>query len=656
MLKQRRVEGTEVELREAVEQCDGHAFALNMLASLLHNHRLPLGTALTDPIYSDLWLGDIAQNLLDYIYTRQLTDLQRLLLQSFSIYREPVPLHAAQALLDPDRAVPRAHLLLALQALHTQHLLQAVGEGRYQLHPLVASYTHRHFHVESEQVNQQLKRVAHAQAARYYVQQAAERCPPPGKRRQSSDIHLLTEAIWQWCQAEQWQEAFALMEREVIFADLRRRGGNAILLELCRLFLPIEKWHPTPAQEADLHSNLGEVYRVLGQMKLAQGHLERALLLYQRTGTRKQEGWILTSLGRVSYELGQKEGAKDYFDRAISLQREVGDQAGEAASLIYLGRVYDRLEQIERGQQCFRDALRTSREASDRRREGWALYSLGNLNNARCPSDVEKRQARGYSEEAVRLLREVGDREREGWALSTLGRAFNALGEQQEAQQCYEEALRVHREVGNRRAEGMTLYNLGKSLADSRQYEQARQCYEHALALQREVEDRWNEASTLNQLGWLIFSAGQLEQARVYYQQSLDIRRVVGDQLGMGRTLENLARAYSLLGLKEEAVRCLSQALQINKAVEDREGEAMTLLALGLLSLQEGREDVALASFLSARHLSEQGGCPSAEEARTQLERLQKNISEEQFAALKARIEPQINQIIAQRLGESISS
>ena len=133
---------------------------------------MSLSTILKDPTF---WKGDIANNLLDHIYTQQLSEAQRELLLAFSAYREPVPLEAGQRLI--TRA-PKTKILSALKALLTQHLIQAPGEGRYQLHAIVTDYAQDHFVENDEQANRQATNEAHAKAAQYYLQQAKANCPP----------------------------------------------------------------------------------------------------------------------------------------------------------------------------------------------------------------------------------------------------------------------------------------------------------------------------------------------------------------------------------------------------------------------------------------------------------------------------------------------
>jgi hypothetical protein len=216
LLRGQGVNGTDAELRTAVQRCAGHAYALVLLATLARDYGMSLTAILKDPTF---WKGDIAANLLDLIYTQQLSEVQRELLLAFSAYREPVPLEAAQALIT---TVPKAKIPSALKALRTQHIIQAPGEGRYQLHAIVTDYAQDHFVENDEQANRQVLNKAHTKAAQYYLQQAKTNCPPRVKRRRVIDVQPLIEAVWQLCQAEQWQEAYDLVKQEGIFIDLKK--------------------------------------------------------------------------------------------------------------------------------------------------------------------------------------------------------------------------------------------------------------------------------------------------------------------------------------------------------------------------------------------------------------------------------------------------
>jgi tetratricopeptide (TPR) repeat protein len=443
LLGKQDVTDTETDLRTAVIRCDGHAYALTLLASLIRTRKLSLATLLNDPDYAELWSGKVAQNLLDSIY-KQLDELQRKLLIAFSIYREPVPLEAAQAVIDDTTKVSKAQLESALDVLLAQHLLQASGEGRYQLHVIVASYSQDHFVEGDEQANQQALKAVHSRVAHHYLQRAATNCPPQEQRRQISDVHDMIEAIWQYCQAEQRQEAYDLMEREGIFEDLKRWGGNAILLELYQLLLPLDKWQPKKSQEAAIYNNLGRVYYTLGDRKSAQKYYEEALNIYKEVGDHVGEGTALNNLGWVYDALGKKEKALEYYSQALSIRKEIGDQQGKGVTLINLGRVYSTLGQHEKALKFYKEALT--------------------------------------------IRREVGDRGGEGTTLNNLGLLYYSLGDKEQALSYYQKALSIRREVGDRSGEGTTLWNIGAFYLKQARYEVTLACFLLARSIFEEVQ------------------------------------------------------------------------------------------------------------------------------------------------------------------------
>ncbi len=499
LLRKLRIEGAETDLRTVVEHCQGHAFALTLLASFLRSRNLSLASFFQDSIYTQVWTGNVARNLLDCIYTRQLNEEQRKLLLAFSVYRKPVHLSAAQALLDFPDEEPKMQAHSALDALLNQHLLQAFGEGLYQLHTIVANYAQSHFVEDNEQANRQAIQTAHAKAAQQYVQYASTNCPPRGKRRQYRDVEPLVEAIWQLCQARQWQEAYTLMDQEGIYATLKRSGGNAILLELYLLLFPLDKWHPERSQEARIYNDLGVIYRMLGRMERAREHLEKALQIYREDGDHLGEGRALNDLGRVFADLGNTERARGNYEEALRIYQEQGDHPGEGSALNNLG---------------------------------WIYITLG-----------QGKQAQQYYEQALSLFRGIGDRVGEGATLNNLARVYEDLGQRERAQEYYEQALSIFREERDRKGEAWSLNNLGKVYRKLGQYERALQFLEQALSIRREV-DRRAEGRTLKNLGTVYEMLGHKLQAMAYYKEALGIAREVEDYEGEGKVLRNLGKLY----------------------------------------------------------------------------------------------------------------
>lgn len=599
------VQASEAELRTAVERCAGHAFALTLLASLLRHHRLSLGLLFKDQSSTQLWTGDIAHNMLDYIYVQQLDQVQRKLLLALSLYREPVPLEAARTVMEHGTELSSAQFLSALNGLLAQRLLVATGDGYYQLHVIVATYAQSHFDERSEQANQEALRTAHARAAQYYLRLASMTCPPQEQRQLMRDVHPLIEAIWQQCQAEQWREASHLILQEGIFFDLNRWGSNAILLELYQLLLR----QPNGAHMARIYSDLGLIYNALGQRQQARKCHEEALRIYREVGDRGGEGVVLNHLGWAYNALGRKKEARQYCEQALDILREIGDRAGESRVLNNLGRIYNVLGQRE--------------------------------------------LAREYHEEALKIYRELGDRWGEGTALNNLGWVSNALRRQEEAHRYCEEALIILREVRNRGGEGRVYNTLGRISYELGQWEQAQQYYEKALSILKEVGDRGGEGKVLNNLGRISSVLGRQEDALNYCEEALDILKEAGDRWGEGAVLNTLGWVQDALDRQEEAFKSYKKALDIVREVGDRLEEGATLQNVGMLYLKQRRYDLALACFLLAKVTFEEMRSLDREEVQRWIDRLCQEVGEEESLSLFAQVELHLNQIAEQALGEA---
>lgn len=596
---------SETDLRMAVERCGGHAYALTLLASLLRNHHLSLSELFSDPIYEDLWKGDIAHNFLDYIYENQLKLVHRQLLQTFSVYREAVPLAAIQETINPNVHIDKKELLIAISVLLNLHLLQPQGEGRYALHALVAHYARNQFDAENEQHNQELLLDAHARAALYYQHQALTAYPPRGKRRTIKDLKPLIEATWQLIHAARSSEAYALVEREELFADLDRLGGAAVLLELYELLFPLEIWHATPSQVASIYKNLGRVH--------------------SRTQARGK--------------------SLEYYDRALELYRTVGDGDGQCDVLIYLGEAWHDSD-VTRTLEMYEEALTLARKTGHRKNEARVLNHLSWV--YKYLGELEKGRTSG--EEALGIYRDLGHRWGESRCLDALGSVYAALGLQEQALEAFEQALHLYRELGNHWQEGWMLVHMGETYHDLGQQEKAQKHYEQALDVGTQVGNGWVENAALNRLGGILQHAGQLQQARVYYERALQVVQKINDSWGEGRILHSLGKLAYEQGQQQDALVYLSKAFSCNKNIGNYLEVVSTLYDVSAIYLDQQRYDRALAALLMVQHDYGRTQSPKLQEINALQDSLRASVGEKEYPDLLAQVEPDYAQLVKEAL------
>ena len=486
LLRNRGVQGTEAELKTAVTRCAGHAFSLTLLASLAYEHHLNLTLLLKN---TSLWIGDIATNLLDQIYMERLSEAQQVLMLAFSVYREPMPLEATLAIVRP---LPKGQAASALRALLIQHLLEPMSGGLYQLHAIIIDFAQGHFEESSEQANEEALQAAHAKAAQYYLERAAITCPPREKRRQVGDVHDLVEAIWQFCQAEEWQEAYEIMEEQEIVSTLKLWGGYVILLELSQLLLSSDKWKSERAKAIRFYNDLSELYRVLGRIDQAMELCNQALSFSKDIGDRKGEAKALNNLANIYVDLGYQEQAYQYYQKALEMYGELGERRWEGNALNGLAWICRSFGQREEALNYYLRALSIRREVGHRSGEAETLSGVGLLT-----ADLGKNdEALDYYEQALQIRREIGDRGGEGRTLNGLGLVYSALGEVTKAYGYYKSSLEIRREIGDRGGEGISLFNIGKLYFKQNRYEAALASFVLAKNIFNEIQNS-NYHSTL---------------------------------------------------------------------------------------------------------------------------------------------------------------
>ncbi len=689
LLQKLEAKGSEERRRAAVVRSGGHPLALVLLASFLRNYKASLTAFSKDPILIKLWVREVGYYCFASLYEQHLYPMQRKLLLAFSVYREAVPLEAAEDIIDFDNELTRKQVKPALEVLLMHHLLKEPEEERYQLHPLVAAYIQDHFVEDDTLANEQSLKVAHTKAVEYYRQHAGVYRPSKDKRESATDVHPYIEIVWHLCHAHQYKEAYRLMQQENIFPVLKRWGRNKTLLSLYQAMLPLDKWHPTPAERVEIYHNLGRVYSELGHNTEAKKYLEQALSIVRETKEHGGErGKILADLGRACSALGDKRDAQKHLEDALDIVRRVKDREEEGKVLNILSLVYDDLGRRDQAKTYLDQALRINQEIANLSEQSRTFDNLGLLYS----DSGEKERALAYYQRALKMREDLGDRRGEAVTLKNLGRVYADLGNYKDAREKYEQAINILREVGNLREEARTLDYLGQVYADLGQYDEALEHYWWALNTLREVEDRWEESKTLNHMVRVYQIRGQKEEARQCFEAALALSRKTGDRReegrilnslvrmhddqhqteevqkdlehalvisreagdlkGEGLTQHNLGRIYYDLGKEEEAHAHFKRAYHIRKKAGDSRGVAWTLRNIGELYHKQRHLDAALASLLAARQIFDDVQSPDREEAQKAIDSLREDIGRQRFNELSKRVTPQADQIVRKVLKE----
>ena len=213
LLRKYRVEGTDEELCSAVQLCGGHVGAFPLLVNLLRDHDISLSTFINNDDFIQEWMQAIASRYFTSIFDG-LDTIERQLLFAFSIYRKPVPIQAAEAIIKSK--VQQKNLRKSLHKLISHNLfLPSDLKDRYQLQLVIANYARHHFAGGGNRNILMTLQEAHVNAAHYYEEAAKHHT---GLHTKNGEFQI--EAIWHLLKAKKEREAYHLVEKEKLLKYL----------------------------------------------------------------------------------------------------------------------------------------------------------------------------------------------------------------------------------------------------------------------------------------------------------------------------------------------------------------------------------------------------------------------------------------------------
>jgi serine/threonine protein kinase/tetratricopeptide (TPR) repeat protein len=368
------------------------------------------------------------------------------------------------------------------------------------------------------------------------------------------------------------------------------------------------RFHDEPLVEASIRATLGWTYRMLGDLKVAEPHLERALQIREEhlgqehpetLKTMKQLFWIYMDQGR--YGQAEPLGAKEL---EIS-QRVLGDEHPTTLNKMkFLGYAYINLGRYDEAEQLYSELVETSRRVL-----GEQHSSPGYLGQLR------QKQGRYDESEALVLEQlEIGRRETgdenpyQLYYMSLLAEIYRRQGRYKESESQYLKTLDTElRVLGDEHIYTLlSIQGLARLYTDEGPYREAEQLFIKALEICRRVrrEDHPATLGNVNGLAVLRTKQKQYEQAEILFDEALKGRRreLGEDHPETLETINDLGILHRQQKHYEKAEKFLTEALEKRKVKlgVDHPHTLQTMHELAVLYKEQDRYDEAEKYFLKA--------------------------------------------------------
>ena len=625
------------ELKKVIELSGGHPLALILLVQLVKEGAETLSSILAD---NTLWLGEkgeVAERILDKVYTERLNTEERRLLQYISLFREPVPSRAIVAIANDPGWTEPVIKNLAL-TLNRKSLLQKTNENYWE-EPLIQNYMYI-------KIFDKVKR--HERACQYYIS-----LPLPKKCLKKEDLHFLLEAFYHACMAKEYDKAAKIIFDYKLNEDLEKCGNYRTLIDLYKQLLPNDHLKGKPIlSNIQIHSyvlgSIGIAYSALCEERKAIEYYKKALEISERIGDKQTIGASLGNIGHAHIVLGKPKDAIVYYEEALRIAEEIGDKRSEGTRYGNIGNAYSDLAESRKAIEYYEKAKKVAREIGDKRNEGVWLGNIGTSYSIL----GEVRKAIECYEIAYNIALEIGDKKCEGAELGNLGNAYQNIGEYRKAIGHYEKALKIVQEIGDKRGEGGFLGNIGiayKSLSD---VTKAIEYYKKALMIAQEIEDKQGEATWLGNLGNAYRAQKETAKAAEHYEKALKITKEIGDRHGEGAWLGGLGNIYRDLKEEGKIFEYYAKALKIAREIGDRGNEGTLLNNLGDVFRNKKKYKEALAFYQLAKDIFTQIEDPDLLTTESNLKNLKEELGENEFEKFVIEVKPRTEEIVKKILEE----
>jgi predicted ATPase len=459
---------------------------------------------------------------LDWSY-ELLSAEQQVLLRRLAVFVGGCSLEAAQAVCDPEHALPM-EVLDGLESLVDHSLVRQQGmsedEARFGMLETVRDYALERLVASGEELALNRR---HAQ----YFLDVAERIEPLLRTR----------------------------ERPAWAAVLRTEMDNI------RSAL---SWSLSAAE-------LETALRMVGALSfywyncgyLGEGHAWSARVLAADTARVPTAGRAkaLNGTARLAFHWGDAATAGDYLQEAATIARTLKDPAQLAQALLYLGTVTAHQGKAELARQHYEESISLFEAVDDTFGRATALKNLATASAIIWQDDLHA--ARQLLESSVALYRKIGDAAYTSMTLNILGEVAHRLGEPEVARRLWSQSVATIRLSGETWQIAERLCDVGNSFRNLGDYSQAEAMLEESLRLFDTCGDAASYAEALHRRACVAFDQGNLGRARELLRECLGRD---GDIYSTTDCLFTLACVLAVEGRAEQAARMLGATAALRKA------------------------------------------------------------------------------------------
>jgi predicted ATPase/class 3 adenylate cyclase len=290
-----------------------------------------------------------------------------------------------------------------------------------------------------------------------------------------------------------------------------------------------------------------EVLNLQAKLELQRQDLEALEFLAKEMDSIENQLEVGVRWSNYLWMINDYQAAAETAERVVAQAELTGNLQFAARGHFRWGKALIWQFQYETADEHLNKALAGFRAVGDHRMEGKTLRMIGSV-----AAGLNDLQAwKDYSQQALVIARQIGDRSDEAEAINHLSNIFLLQGDYATGRKYLYQYLEIAQEIGSLDQEKMALSNLGAIANTLKDYSAALDYYEKSLSIAQAIGVL---GEIPNGLGEAYAGLEQWDKAAQYYLQALELFEETGEDWGIARSRNGLARAALAQGDVEEAL------------------------------------------------------------------------------------------------------
>ena len=363
-----------------------------------------------------------------------LSEIQRRLVDVFSIYRNPVPVEAIAV----HNVSIEKYDYKKLEDLSLLECMDEDGVDLYYVHRLTAQYL-------LNQMEPDIRNSYHTRAAQYFEGIRTEE----GKKYLENDV----EARWHYVRAGAWNRAAEITFDLEYYLSLH--GSPQWAMELLQ---ELELEQLEEENKGIAHNRLGILHQDFGEYDKALKCFKKALEINENRDDKKGIAVNLHQIGMIHQYKGNYDDALRQYEQALEIKEKIGDTKGIATSLHQIGMIHHMKGHYDEALKQYEQSLEIAEKIRDSKGIAESLHQIGIIYEYKGHFDEALKQY----EQSLEIKEKIGDTKGIAESLHQIGRIYEEKGHYDEALSRYEQALEINEKIGNIYGKALSLGQMGQ--------------------------------------------------------------------------------------------------------------------------------------------------------------------------------------------------